>query len=127
MPEHDYCVVKIREIRGVIHDEDDTNDVWAKVQWYYAPEDVAGVIKSFDTSACSPFERVFSDHFDFVSSESFNEVITIPELKDEDIEQQYIDPNVFYTRYTIERQSRRLKELGAVAVIISAPTSTSAF
>ncbi|KAJ2915734.1 hypothetical protein MD484_g4661, partial [Candolleomyces efflorescens] len=115
-PEHEYWVVKIREIRGVIHDEDDTNDVWAKVQWYYAPEDVAGVVKSFDTSACSPYERIFSDHFDFVSSESFNETITIPELNDEDIEQKYIRPDVFFTRYTIERQSRRLKTDSVEAV-----------
>lgn len=64
--------------------------VWARVQWYWSGTEVAGIIKSLfvifaymlvffftrcfysQASSCGRFERIFSDQYDYVSSQSFN-------------------------------------------------------
>ncbi|TFK25416.1 hypothetical protein FA15DRAFT_357076 [Coprinopsis marcescibilis] len=108
--QHEYWVGKIKGIRAFENAEDDTNDVWVKVQWYYDAKDVAGVIKSFDTKSTGKYERFLSsEHHDFVNPEAFNEIVTVTDLRDEDPEQPYIGNDQFYMRYAIERQARRLK------------------
>ncbi|EFI27536.1 hypothetical protein CC1G_15573 [Coprinopsis cinerea okayama7 len=107
-PSHDYWVARIRDIRARV-DEVGENEVWVRVQWYYGPSDVAGVLKSFNTKPCGKYERILSDHFDYVAPEAFNEVVNVHQLRDDDPEQPYIDRDSFYSRYEIERQARRLK------------------
>ena len=64
--------------------------VWARVQWYWSGKDVAGLIKSLyislhffyvtlyahsrfsKPSNCGRYERIYSDQYDYVSSQSFN-------------------------------------------------------
>ncbi|KAF6741100.1 hypothetical protein DFP72DRAFT_1026141 [Ephemerocybe angulata] len=105
---HKYWVAKIVDIRGVTHADDDSNDVWVEVRWYYSPEDVAGIIKSFNAKECSPYERMPSDHYDIVSVEAFNEAVEVYEFKDDNLDQQYIPTDAFYTRYEFKKQSRLL-------------------
>ncbi|KAF6751058.1 hypothetical protein DFP72DRAFT_1138053 [Ephemerocybe angulata] len=88
--DHKYWVAKIVDIRGVTHADDDSNDVWVEVRWYYSPEDVAGIIKSL--YAIPPVIKMPSDHYDIVSVEAFNEAVKVYELKDDNLDQQYI-PN----------------------------------
>lgn len=73
----------------------------------------------------SKYERVFSDHFDFVAPESFNGNVnpfqrlfkylnffkghaTVADFQEDDPEQAYIRPRNFYRRYTIEPKARKL-------------------
>ncbi|KAF5313329.1 hypothetical protein D9611_008640 [Ephemerocybe angulata] len=106
--DHEYWVAKIVDIRGVVHADDDSNDVWVEVRWYYSPKDVAGIIKSFCAKEYSPYERMPSDHYDIVSVEAFNEAVKVYEFKDDNLDQQYIPTDAFYTRYEFKKQSRLL-------------------
>ncbi|TFK31686.1 hypothetical protein BDQ12DRAFT_693727 [Crucibulum laeve] len=106
--QHDFWIGKIREIKAKV-DEDETNEVWVDVQWYYSGSNVGDVIKSFDVSACGKYERVKSDHHDFVSSEAFNDVETLLKLNERNPYQEYIRDDVFYQRHTFEVQARKVK------------------
>ncbi|KAI1792725.1 hypothetical protein LXA43DRAFT_918496 [Ganoderma leucocontextum] len=67
---------------------DNTDDIWlgqisqirttrdktktlVKVRWYWSRNDVAGLIKSFNWTKCSPYERILSDDYDYVSPYAF--------------------------------------------------------
>ncbi|KAJ8488571.1 hypothetical protein ONZ51_g3483 [Trametes cubensis] len=67
---------------------DDTEDVWAgrisqirtspdqrktlvKVHWYWSRNDISKQFKSFNSSQCAPFERILSDHYDYVEPYAF--------------------------------------------------------
>ncbi|RDB28179.1 hypothetical protein Hypma_001294 [Hypsizygus marmoreus] len=102
---HQYWVVKIRDIR--VRGE---ADVWARVQWYWSGSEVQGVIKSLATAsdghACGQYERIFSDHFDYVSSSAFDAVLPVKKFNENDLEQPHIDHGTFFTRYTFEYRAR---------------------
>ncbi|KAG6909731.1 hypothetical protein DXG01_015719 [Tephrocybe rancida] len=101
LAQHDYWVGRIREVRAASDGE-----VWTLVQWYWSPSEVSAQIKSFDEEPCSPYERLFSDNFDYVSSSAFDSVITMHKLNDGNLTQPYIPWDTFYTRYTFEHLTR---------------------
>ncbi|KAG5338699.1 hypothetical protein C0989_006564 [Termitomyces sp. Mn162] len=98
---HEYWVGKIRDVRA----RGDT-DVWTYVQWYWSPQEVRTHVKSFDDTLCSPYERVFSDNFDYVSTSAFDAVVPLYKLNDGDLLQPYIPWDTFYTRYSFEHRTR---------------------
>ncbi|KAI0819861.1 hypothetical protein BC628DRAFT_952477 [Trametes gibbosa] len=73
----------------VLHSShDETDDVWVgrilhirttqeyketvvEVQWYWSRNDIAKCARNFDPSQCAPFERLLSDHRNYVSPYSF--------------------------------------------------------
>ncbi|GLB39938.1 hypothetical protein LshimejAT787_0704480 [Lyophyllum shimeji] len=101
---YDYWVAKIREVRLRTQ-----QDVWTKIQWYWSGQEVHGAVKSFDDKACGRYERIFSDHFDYVSTSAFDAVTPMKKLNDSDIEQPHIPRGVFYTRYTFEYRARNIQ------------------
>jgi hypothetical protein len=82
-------------------------------------------------NAVGRYERVFSDHFDFVTPQSFNGsvcrsfsslfkysrrllflfigVVSVVTFHEDDPEQVYIPPRSFYRRYTFEYRARKLQ------------------
>ncbi|KAF8065269.1 hypothetical protein FPV67DRAFT_1696385 [Lyophyllum atratum] len=106
----DYWVVKIRE-------------VWTRVQWYWSGDEVHGAIKSFDSKACGRYERIFSDHFDYVSTSAFDAAVPMKKLNDTDIEQPYIPRDVFYTRYTFEYRARVIQPKPSSECLCALPYS----
>ncbi|KAG6890358.1 hypothetical protein C0992_002082 [Termitomyces sp. T32_za158] len=128
---HEYWVGRIRDVRAR-----DANDVWTLVQWYWAPHDLRA-LRSFDPALCSPYERVFSDTFDYVSTASFDgerlpfpcpihslptATITLHKLNDGDVLQPHIPWDAFYTRYTYEHRARVLTPApGAYSCLCNVP------
>ncbi|KZT28278.1 hypothetical protein NEOLEDRAFT_909545 [Neolentinus lepideus HHB14362 ss-1] len=104
LPLHDFWVAKIRGIRHrVVRGRP---DVWVRIQWYYSPNDVKAIIKSFDASKCGKYERIFSDDFVTVSSSCFSDLVTVKEYVDSNLDQQDICANEFYMRYDLEHKAR---------------------
>ncbi|KAK2460848.1 hypothetical protein APHAL10511_007318 [Amanita phalloides] len=99
----EYWVAKIRDIRSRVD-----GSVWARVQWYYSPSDVACIVKSFKTNVCGKYERIFSDHYDYVHVDSFSGQTAMTRLKSDDVIQEYIGEEEFYCRYNFEHLARRL-------------------
>uniref|UniRef100_A0A8H7XQB5 BAH domain-containing protein n=1 Tax=Psilocybe cubensis TaxID=181762 RepID=A0A8H7XQB5_PSICU len=106
--DEEYWIAKIKDIRAELH-EDGSNTVWARVQWFYSADDVASVIKSFDKSTIGKYEKIFSDHYDYVGPESFNAIIPMAKFYENDPEPPYIPWDKFYRRYTFEYKARMLK------------------
>ncbi|KAF8351990.1 hypothetical protein F5887DRAFT_9118 [Amanita rubescens] len=104
MEDNEYWIGKVRGIRALGSEE----DVWAKVQWYYTPEDVACIIKSFDTSTCGHYERIFSDHFDYIHVDSFSGVTSMTRFGMNDDRQKFIGRKDFYCRHDFEHKARRI-------------------
>ncbi|TFK52994.1 hypothetical protein OE88DRAFT_1724729 [Heliocybe sulcata] len=109
---HEFWVGILRDIRARhIHGE---NDVWVRVQWFYSPDDVKSLIKSFDASTCGRYERVLSDDFTIVSLTCFSDVISVKEYVESNIDQEDIyacerdqDTGFFY-RYDLEHRARTI-------------------
>ncbi|KAF8803347.1 hypothetical protein BYT27DRAFT_7171823 [Phlegmacium glaucopus] len=117
----EYWVAKIKDIRAIVYDEN-SNAVWARVQWFYSGKDVSDVVKSFDRNIIDKYERIFSDHYDFVVPEAFNGLITVAKFREDDPEQPYIPPHKFYRRYTLEYKARRIQpKPGSSTCICSTP------
>ncbi|PPQ79081.1 hypothetical protein CVT25_002306 [Psilocybe cyanescens] len=108
LDEEQYWIGKIKDIRAEIHD-DGSNTVWARVQWFYSGTDVASVVKSFDESAIGKYEKVFSDHFDYVGPEAFNAVVPMAKFNENDPEPPFIAWDRFFRRYNFEYKTRTLK------------------
>ncbi|KAK1220615.1 hypothetical protein PQX77_016564 [Marasmius sp. AFHP31] len=99
-------IVAIRRRNG------DDDDIWAKVQWYYRPNEVAEVIKSFDATICGKLERILSDHYDYVHSTTLDGMLYIKALcmNGKTLqEQQDIRRDDIYCRYMIVREGRKHK------------------
>ncbi|KAJ3507769.1 hypothetical protein NMY22_g16826 [Coprinellus aureogranulatus] len=119
--ENEYWVGDILEVRGLEY-PDGSNDVWAKVRWWYAPQEVHGAVRSFDPTKCSQFERIYSEQTDRVCSEAFNEVVKVHKLRDDDLNQPYIAPDDFHTRYEMSKNGKRVDpEPGASSCTCSVP------
>ncbi|KAF9463258.1 hypothetical protein BDZ94DRAFT_1259504 [Collybia nuda] len=101
LPLHKYWVARIKEIRAKGEDE-----VWARVQWHWSGHEVAGTIKSFHGASCGNYERIYSDHFDYVSSSAFDAVVHVHKFFETNPNQPYIGKDEFYTRYTFEYKAR---------------------
>ncbi|KAF8624660.1 hypothetical protein AX17_006991 [Amanita inopinata Kibby_2008] len=99
----DYWVAKIKDIRARSE-----HDVWVKVQWYYSPQDVADVIKSFKPEHCGLYERIFSDHYDYVQVTCFGGCVSMSRFKEDDVQQRPIKGDEFYCRYNFEYRARTL-------------------
>ncbi|KAG7442874.1 uncharacterized protein BT62DRAFT_1078972 [Guyanagaster necrorhizus] len=102
----DYWVAKVRDIRS---SEEQHEDVWVRVQWYYSPRDVADVIKYFNAELCGQHERIFSDHYDYIHSTTIDGLATIKGYSDIDMEQDVIEKDSYWCRYTFEREARTLE------------------
>ncbi|KAH9474725.1 hypothetical protein JR316_0013190 [Psilocybe cubensis] len=122
--DEEYWIAKIKDIRAELH-EDGSNTVWARVQWFYSADDVASVIKSFDKSTIGKYEKIFSDHYDYVGPESFNAIIPMAKFYENDPEPPYIPWDKFYRRYTFEYKARMLKPKPASKSKESATTFVS--
>ncbi|KAF8878062.1 hypothetical protein BD779DRAFT_1676985 [Infundibulicybe gibba] len=101
---HKFWVGKIKEIRAR-----NENDVWVRVQWYYSGRDVSAIVKSFDHRSCGKYERILSDHYDFVSTQCFDGLTTVASFNETDLEQEFIPNDVFYCRYTFEHKIRLIE------------------
>lgn len=98
-----YWIGKIKQIRAR-NDE----DVWALVQWYWSPQEVNSVIKSFDVSGCGQYERIMSDYYDYVSTASFCDHATVMRYDERAVDQKVFDSDHFYCRFDLEYRARRI-------------------
>ncbi|KAG1859258.1 hypothetical protein F4604DRAFT_1793102 [Suillus subluteus] len=98
-----YWIGKIKQIRAK-NDE----DVWARVQWFWSPQEVNSVIKSFDVSDCGQYERIMSDYHDYVSTQSFCDHATVMRYDERAVDQEVFDSDDFYCRFDLEYLARKI-------------------
>ncbi|OAX37132.1 hypothetical protein K503DRAFT_251758 [Rhizopogon vinicolor AM-OR11-026] len=98
-----YWIGRIKEIRAR-----NPEDVWALVQWFWSPHEVATVIKSFDVSSCGQYERIYSDYHDYVSTASFCDHATVKSYDERSLDQEPFDDDHFFRRYDLEYRARRI-------------------
>lgn len=98
-----YWIGKIKQIRAR-----NEEDVWALVQWFWSPQEVNSVIKSFDVSGCGQYERIKSDYYDYVSSECFCDHATVMRYDERAIDQEEFDNDFFYCRFDLEYRARKI-------------------
>ncbi|KIM41505.1 hypothetical protein M413DRAFT_445493 [Hebeloma cylindrosporum] len=107
----EYWIGKIRDIRAEIHvvGGEEHNTVYVRVQWLYSGKDVGDVVKSFDAGAISPYERIFSDHYDIIEPQSVDGKIKVIKYAEDDPEPAFIPRDTFYRRYTFEYKARNVQ------------------
>lgn len=98
-----YWIGRIKQIRAR-----GEGNVWALVQWYWSPQEVSSVIKSFDVSGCGQYEKIYSDYCDYVSSDSFCDHATVVRYNERDVDQKVFDSDEFYHRFDLEYRARRI-------------------
>ncbi|KAG1789180.1 uncharacterized protein HD556DRAFT_1399622 [Suillus plorans] len=98
-----YWIGRIKEIRAR-NDE----DVWVLVQWYWSPQEVNSVIKSFDVSGCGQYERIMSDYYDYVSTASFCDHAAVMRYDERSIDQEVFDSDDFFCRFDLEYRARKI-------------------
>ncbi|KDQ56822.1 hypothetical protein JAAARDRAFT_158053 [Jaapia argillacea MUCL 33604] len=103
---HEFWVCKIIEVRSI--EDNEEPEVWARVQWYWSPQEIAERIESFDIARCGRFERLFSDQFDLVSSLCFSCIAPLAEYDETRLDQPTISPDTFYCRYNFKLRPRRI-------------------
>ncbi|KAI9069051.1 hypothetical protein FKP32DRAFT_1641437 [Trametes sanguinea] len=114
---------------------DDTEDVWigrisqircshdrkevlVKVCWYWSRNDVAKEVKSFRTSQCAPYERVLSDHYDYVSPYAFQDVVYVHEYDERSLDPPLLGPRDLFVRTQFMHRKKAFKPpLGAETCI----------
>ncbi|KIK97943.1 hypothetical protein PAXRUDRAFT_24417 [Paxillus rubicundulus Ve08.2h10] len=122
-PPEDYWIARIREIRGT-DDSSDPEDaqVWVRVQWYWSPQEVAQVVKSFKPEYCGKYEKIFSDSYDIVSSRCFSAPVQMKRYGEREFEQPFIEEDVWFCRYDFEYNMRRITPKQAtVACVCGVP------
>ncbi|KAG6380125.1 hypothetical protein JVT61DRAFT_8212 [Boletus reticuloceps] len=98
-----HWIGKIREIRG-----NGPDNVWVRVQWYWSPEEVAKVIKSFNPDVCGKYERLFSNNFDIISVSCFVDHVEVKQFEETSVYQDVIEDEEWYSRYHFLYDGRRI-------------------
>lgn len=98
----EYWLAVIRDIRCR-----DDKEVWVCVQWYYSANDVGSMIKSFDVNSCGKYERILSDHFDYIHCNTLEDVATVRRYEEAALEPDDIYDD-FFCRYDLEKDARTL-------------------
>ncbi|KAF9047066.1 hypothetical protein BDZ89DRAFT_1127129 [Hymenopellis radicata] len=105
----DFWIARVRSIRSP---SIDTHNVWVKVQWFYSPADLAPMVKTYaaslppSPSSYCPYERIFSDHFDYIHHGTIDGVVSVQRYEEQSLSPPYIEPESFWTRYDYERGTR---------------------
>ncbi|KAG9313767.1 hypothetical protein JVU11DRAFT_6126 [Chiua virens] len=102
-PTEEYWIGKIRNIRA-----DSPNDVYVQVQWYWAPHEVAEVIKSFDPTKCGKYEKLISNNFDIISVHCIAEHVNVKYFDETGIYQEPIDDGEWFYRYEFLYDGRKV-------------------
>ncbi|KAH6903166.1 hypothetical protein BKA70DRAFT_602404 [Coprinopsis sp. MPI-PUGE-AT-0042] len=122
--EHDYWVGTITGIRAWVDAVNDSNEVWARVQWLYSGKDAHGAVNSFNPDHCGRFERLWADTHDYVTVEAFNDIVKVFNLRDDDPEVPFIPRGKFFSRYTIKPKLYRITpKVGENSCICNEPYS----
>ncbi|KAG8216004.1 hypothetical protein J3R82DRAFT_7996 [Butyriboletus roseoflavus] len=104
VPEEDYWIGIIKEIRA----DSPGDDVWVRVQWFWSPQEVAEVIKSFDPTLCGKYEKLFSDNFDILSVHCFVAHVDVKRFDQRSIYQACIGEDEWFIRYDFQYAGRRI-------------------
>jgi len=76
-------------------------EVWAKVEWYWSPQDVASIVKSFDPSSYAAYELFPDvDSPNYIPVESIVDAVKVIQYDDCDLEPPFIGPTTFFYRHT---------------------------
>ncbi|KAJ6591272.1 hypothetical protein DFH09DRAFT_1139167 [Mycena vulgaris] len=117
---HEYWVCKILEIRAKSE-----LDVWVKVQWFYSARDAARVVPKFDASHCGQYERLQSNHIDYVSSSVFDGMATVKEYDETSLDQDPIVDDDFFYRYIIDIVEKSISPAPSSTCICTSPYNPS--
>ncbi|KAI0704203.1 hypothetical protein C8T65DRAFT_654204 [Cerioporus squamosus] len=101
----DVWVGRISQIRTTA----DRSKMLIKVRWFYSRNDVAEHIKSFDTSTRSPYERIFSDYYDYLSPRTLQGVTYVHEYDESVLDPLPLQPTDFFMRSTLQLRRKLVK------------------
>ncbi|KZV87190.1 hypothetical protein EXIGLDRAFT_752386 [Exidia glandulosa HHB12029] len=116
MTDDDFWIARILDIRAPIQEPTDSWDqpVWAKVQWFYKPEDLVGKIKGLKRGAYGSKERIASNHEDLVHFSSCEDIVQMhaySEISSKNSRPTIIDTDAFYYRQTYDVLTNTLTPL----------------
>ncbi|KAJ7159963.1 hypothetical protein C8R43DRAFT_1177542 [Mycena crocata] len=84
LPSSEWWHVKILAIRGRTQQGGHNNkllkpDIWVRINWYYDPREirVEGFLPISQSSHCSEYEKVYSDHSQLISAQTFNALVPV--------------------------------------------------
>ncbi|KAJ7112907.1 hypothetical protein C8R44DRAFT_796863 [Mycena epipterygia] len=80
-------------------------DIWVRVRWFYSPKEAEEKIQGFFAEHCSPFERIYSRHCDIISSQTFNEVVSVTKYYEDSVDQAPIEDEQIFTRYFLKESA----------------------
>ncbi|EIN14551.1 hypothetical protein PUNSTDRAFT_118016 [Punctularia strigosozonata HHB-11173 SS5] len=84
-------------------------DIWALVQWYWSANDIlAEKIRNFDSNPYGKFERLKSDHYNFVSALCFDGLADMRWYDETTADPPHVGPEDFYYRAMYEHLKRRI-------------------
>ncbi|KAF7372160.1 BAH domain-containing protein [Mycena venus] len=94
---YEYWVCRILDVRAK-----DVTDVWVQVEWLYSAREAAGIDRKFKASHCGKYERLKSNHVDYVSSSVFDGLVQVKHYDETALDQEPIGADEFYYRYTVD-------------------------
>ncbi|KAJ7701929.1 hypothetical protein B0H17DRAFT_1045131 [Mycena rosella] len=100
---YDYWISRILDIRATKE-----SDVWVQIEWFYSARDAAREVPTFDASRCGLYERLRSNHIDYVSSSVFDGSVTLRKYDETSLDQDAILEDDFYYRYTIDVANKEI-------------------
>ncbi|KAJ7242017.1 hypothetical protein C8J57DRAFT_1368103 [Mycena rebaudengoi] len=117
VPLENYWIAKIMEIRQISYVDDTPKrsqsphsskceprdaHTWVRVIWFYSPSEIPRQVKLFDAGHCSPYERIWSDHSQIISSTTFDCAVPVMKFREDDPDQKPIGDREFFTRYFLQ-------------------------
>ncbi|KAH7882991.1 hypothetical protein F5I97DRAFT_1978297 [Phlebopus sp. FC_14] len=113
----EHWIAKIREIAAA-----NAEEVWVRVQWFWSPDEVSQVIKSFHPEFCGQYEKIFSDNHDIISSQCFAGLVEVKRYNEQNLEQLGIGDDDWFFRYNFEYTAKRINpKVATVACICGKP------
>ncbi|KAF9652554.1 hypothetical protein BDM02DRAFT_2782687 [Thelephora ganbajun] len=95
LPDTENWVAKIRKIA-----RRSDGEVWAKVEWYWSPQHVASIVKSFDLPSYAAYELFPDIDFqNYIPVESIVDTVKVIQYDDCDLEPPFIGPTTFFCRH----------------------------
>ncbi|KAJ6501081.1 hypothetical protein C8R47DRAFT_1317141 [Mycena vitilis] len=98
-------LVRILAIRGRQRSSGAGVEVWARINWYYSRQEVSHKIKGFNSSHCSEYERIYSDHSEIISALVLDAVVPVSKFREDDATQAPVGAEEFFCRYFLQTSS----------------------
>lgn len=103
-PDTENWIAKIKKIA-----RRNSGEVWVKVEWYWSPQHIAPLVKSFDPSNYAAYELFPDvDSQNYIPVESIVDKANVIQYDDCDLEPPFIGPTTFFYRHTFRPKIKHI-------------------